>query len=81
MSFDADQYWSSREFKKWVVYVTKCRGYGRAVKQETRYVRARTREGACRTAIFYSTFTGQVTAVARLANPWDIGCHPSGEPS
>lgn len=73
MTFDAEAYWSTREHKKWVVYVTKCRGFGLAVKTETRYVRARTMEGACRTAKFHSTFTGQVTAVARLANPWDLG--------
>jgi hypothetical protein len=75
MDFNAEQYWSTREYKKWVVLLSKHRGFKtKAVASDVILVRARTSAKAIATARHHSTLTGNVSACARLANPWDLGC-------
>lgn len=71
--FDAEKYWATREYKKWVVFVYKVSGYGKMGKGEKLYVRARTQGAAVRTAMANSCLGGRRSASARLANPWDLG--------
>lgn len=70
--FDPEAYWGPREFKKWVVLVARYRGF-KAQYAETKYVRARTEEDACRIALRESCVPGRLTASARLAYPHDLG--------
>lgn len=73
--FDVVGYWATREVKVWVVEVTRGRGPDR--KQQTMYVRSRTRDGAESTARDNTFITGTVEARARLATPRDLGCVPT----
>ncbi len=71
--FDAEAYWASRPVKKWVVYLTKIRGYSKPVASDKKIVSSRTQAGACKTARFHCSLTGNVRAAARLATPTDLG--------
>lgn len=72
MTFNAEQYQSQYDSKKWVVVLTK---HIRRRKPETdiKYVGAKTRDGAVLTAREHSLLRGSVTARARLATPEDLG--------
>lgn len=77
-AFDPAAYWSSREHKKWVVVLT-WRNHAAASRRdrdaaETKYVGARSREGAIATARGHSTAPKHAGAYARLATPRDLGC-------
>ena len=71
MSFDADQYWGSREYKVWVVRLNTVSR--RNDKTDTKIIRARTEETAIRTARFHTMIKSKVYGVARLATPRDLG--------
>lgn len=72
MRFDAQAYWSQRERKIFVVSLSK--GKGKHCQRDTKYVRARDRDGAIRTALLNSHVKRPSLATARLATPWDLGC-------
>lgn len=69
--FDAEAYWSRREFKKWVVHLS-YRG-----RHDRKFVRARTAEGAIRTARAHSRLPRRAYAEALLATPALLGCVPT----
>ncbi len=76
MSFNARQFWSGHEFKKWVVTFspyspTRKGSYLYAV---TTYVRARTEQSAIRVARANTHGVSGWIAGARLATPFDLGC-------
>lgn len=70
--FDAEAYWSQHEYKKWVVHLS-YRG-----RQDRKFVRARTAEGAIRTARAHSRLPRRAYAEASLATPALLGCLPTG---
>lgn len=71
---DVEKYWHGKPFKKWVVYVTKIKGFGKAIATDKLYVRASSYEKACITGKANSMFTGRLSVSARLATPADLGC-------
>lgn len=71
--FDAEAYWAQRTHKKWVVHLTKIRGYSKPVDSDTKLVSAKTMQGAIDTARYHTTLTGRIRASARLATPTDLG--------
>jgi hypothetical protein len=71
---DIEKYWHGKPFKKWVVYVTKIKGFGTPIKTDKLYVRASSYEKACATGKANSMFTGRISTTARLAGPADLGC-------
>ena len=76
--FNAEQYWSTRERKVWVVNLYKTIRVGKRRKEvsDIKYVGARTMQGAIDTAKYHSPLTGKVIAQARLATPHDLGADP-----
>ncbi len=70
--FDAEAYWSTREYKKWVVYLQK--GNGKKAQRDIMIVQARTEARAIKCAQRHSLLTGRVYGTARLARPGDLGC-------
>jgi hypothetical protein len=75
--FDAIAYWSRFEFKKWTVELRTTTGRESLIK--TIYVRARSRQGAERTARHNANIRSKFSVVARLATPRDLGCAPIGD--
>ena len=74
--FDPEEYWGKREHKVWVVSLEEERRInGRKVtRRDKKYVRARTKEGAAKTALFHSPLCGRRIYVSvRLATPTDLG--------
>lgn len=69
MNFDAEAYWAQREKKIFVVSLSK----GKA-QRDTKYVRARSRDGAISTALLHTSVKRPSLVTARLATPWDLGC-------
>ena len=74
--FDAERYWASREYKKWVVYLSV--GSGKKAKTDRILVTARNEERAVICAKKHSLLTGRVFGRASLARPSDLGCRPTG---
>lgn len=76
--FDAEQYWSTRPSKVWVVYLisNKREGRKKIEQRDTKIVRAKTEAGAIKTARYFSHLKGRMSARARLATPIDLGCVP-----
>ncbi len=76
MEFNAEEFWATREKKSWVVYLRQIVREGRKKRElfDTKYVTAKTKEGAIRTAKFHSSLTRPVCSHARLATPADLGC-------
>jgi hypothetical protein len=74
--FDAEAYWATREFKKWVVCLTK--GNGKKAQRDYIIVQARTEEKAIKCAKRHTMLKGNVGAFAWLARPGDLGCRPVG---
>lgn len=72
--FDADAYWASREWKKWVVDLES--GPRRKPRRETRYICARTHERAVACAKGETFMTRPRVVWVRLATPRDLGCVP-----
>lgn len=74
--FNAEQYWSGREFKVWVVHLSMTRRVNRRTVRdsETKIVRARQKSGAIRCARHHSFMPARAQADARLATPRDLGC-------
>lgn len=70
--FDAEAYWRDKEYKKYVVRLSK--GSGKREESRVYNITARTPERAIRAAKAYSTLTGRVSGTARLATPTDLGC-------
>lgn len=73
MPFNPEEYWSTREHRKWVVYLTKRLGYSKMTASDKKIVRAPTHTGACKTSRYHSNLTGNVSASARLVYPHDLG--------
>lgn len=72
---ETEKYWAGKPFKKWVVYVSKTRGYSsKPITTDKLYVRASSYESACRSGKDNSMLTGRVSVSARLAGPGDLGC-------
>lgn len=69
--FDAEEYWRDKEYKKWVVRISK--GYGKKEVSRIYNITARTVERAIAAAKAYSVLTGRVRGEARLATPTDLG--------
>lgn len=70
--FDATAYWSGREFKKWVVQLES--GPRRRPDRDTKYIRARTSDGAIRTARRETSLKRPRVTLVSLATPRDLGC-------
>lgn len=58
----------------WVVELVEQRGSRMKQERDTKYVRAKTEEGAIRCARFHSMLPDSASAYARLATPQDLGC-------
>jgi len=58
----------------WVVELIEQRGSRMKRDRDTKYVRARSEEGAIRCARFHLTLPDSASAYARLATPQDLGC-------
>lgn len=79
--FDADAYWKEREYKIWVVNLhhpaprtPSDRRSKRHVVPTTRYIRAKTRTGAIKTALQTNWARKRITHIScRLATPTDLG--------
>jgi len=72
MNFNAETYWRDIERKKWVVEITATRGL--RTYRDTKYVAAKTREGAEDCALRETLLEGARVASTRLATPEDLGC-------
>lgn len=73
-----EEFWSRFEKKGWVVTLVVYDRGSRVQARDTKYVTARTREGAIRTARLHS-FLNNAEANARLAHPEkDLGAKWSG---
>jgi len=70
--FDAEAYWATRKYKKWVVYLQK--GNGKKAQKDMFIIQARTEERAIKCAKNHSLLKGCVHGSARLARPSDLGC-------
>lgn len=78
MDFNAEAYWETREKKVWVVVLyQRKRGSRKRERTDRKIVRACTKEGAIKTARFFSSLPKIVAARARLATPYDLGCVPT----
>lgn len=77
-AFDADAFWARHDVKKWVVILTwrdhTVASRSQRDRRDTKYVGARTMDGALRTARHYSHAPRHAGAYARLATPSDLGC-------
>jgi len=69
--FDAEEYWRDKEYKKWVVRLSK--GSGKKEQSRVYNIQARTIVRAIAAAKAYSVLTGRVRGEARLATPADLG--------
>lgn len=69
---EIERYWHGKEFKKWVVYISKTR-HGKT-QRDTLYVRAKNYKSACESGLKNTMISGPKTALARLAGPADLGC-------
>lgn len=77
--FNPEEYWKDKLHKVWVVDVTATfRELGKKKSKSRRmYIRAKTPEGARRTAKYHCTLKGRLGSTARLATPTDLGCVPT----
>jgi hypothetical protein len=65
-------YWRDKPVKAWVVRLAPVRKQSKQ-RAEFKYVRAKTREGAIRTAKYHSSLTGPIWCTSiRLMGPSDI---------
>ncbi len=75
--FDAEAFWATRVYKKWVVEIRAATGRQRLL--QTLYVGARTKDAAQRTALANTSVRTSRVAVARLATPRDLGAHAAAD--
>lgn len=69
--FDAEEYWRDKEYKCWVVCLSKGDGKRRCTSFFN--IQARTPERAIHVAKLHSLMKGKVYGTARLATPHDLG--------
>ena len=79
---EANNYWASREHKKWVCEFFLGSKFNR--KEATCYVSARTKDGALKTGIlqakmFGNTWVDKAMQSVRLATADDLGCVVTAE--
>lgn len=69
-----EQYWEGKNIKIWVVCLSKSRAKNAKI-DDVKYVRARDKSGAIRTA-FDNCYTKGVKYVhsVRFASPYELGC-------
>lgn len=73
---EANTYWSTRDFKKWVVTLE--RGPVRKPEREVKYVGARQRSQAIECARRNALTVKNPSRVGcRLATAYDLGCRPT----
>ncbi len=73
--FNAEKYWSSRKYKKWVVILEK--GNGKRKQRDRIIVQSTTEEKAIACAKRHTLIKGKVHGMAFLAWPSDLGCVPT----
>lgn len=74
MDFNAEEYWRDKYYKVWVVDIVVDRRSDKQKRmQDRKYVRARTKQGAIKTAKFHTHLKGRIRTSTRLATPSDLG--------